>query len=217
MNNKVYYVQDATGAKYVLRVYNNGFNKPRVAYEHAVLTALAGSPFSFEIPTLVKTVDGTATSVSLSTGTDACLFKLISGGPAKLSDARVIGSATAELVAGMAGLRIDLPLPNPLYRNSAWQSELHVPICAVLSRTSCFPILFAVYEAHHKITRPLFFEIVAGPALESVRADMDYLIAELLRAESLVQDILKMERPLPEQMVRLFLGACGVGVELFVA
>lgn len=50
----------------------------------------------------------------------------------------------------MKDIKVDLPLPNPLYRN--------------------------IYEAHHKITRPIFFEEIAGPAFDAVREPTDFLV-----------------------------------------
>jgi Ser/Thr protein kinase RdoA (MazF antagonist) len=123
VNNKCTYVKNKEGEEYVLRIYNNGLNTPRVAYEHAVLRLLASKQFSFEVPVPMSVRSdptGTATSVLLASGASACCFRRIRGGAAdssSLDTARAIGAATAELVNGMKGLSIDLPLPNPLYRN----------------------------------------------------------------------------------------------------
>lgn len=116
----------ADGREYVLRIYNNGGNAARVAYEHAVLRLLADKKFSFELPQPLPVLDSGAadpapTSALLSSGASACLFPRIRGGAGESASsidvARAIGSATAELVRGMEGLTVDLPLPNPLYRN----------------------------------------------------------------------------------------------------
>lgn len=121
------------GHEYVLRIYNNGGNAARVAYEHAVLRLLADKKFSFELPQPLPVLnsapasgsgsgsDPAPTSALLSSGASACLFPRIRGGAGESASstdvARAIGSATAELVRGMEGLTVDLPLPNPLYRN----------------------------------------------------------------------------------------------------
>lgn len=124
VNNKVYLAHPAKGDTLVLRIYNNGFNRLRVEYEHAVLNAVAEAVearkkrLSFSIPTLKRSLfGGSSTIVRLPNGADACCFERIAGTGAPLTAARSIGRATAELVAAMAGVRVPLPLPNPLYRN----------------------------------------------------------------------------------------------------
>ena len=124
VNNKVYLATADEGSSLVLRIYNNGFNRPRVEYEHAVLFAVAeavkarGKALSFAIPTLRRSLlDGVSTIVRLPNGADACSFDRIAGTGAPLTAARSIGRATAELVESMSGVRVPLPLPNPLYRN----------------------------------------------------------------------------------------------------
>ena len=100
-----------------------------------MLRQLASKRFNFQVPTLLPSLKGGASSAKLASGTEACLFKCIPGSGPQLTGARSIGKSTAELVAGMADIKVELPLPNPLYRN--------------------------IYEAHHKITRDLFFKQVA--------------------------------------------------------
>lgn len=138
VNNKVYLAQPAKGNARVLRIYNNGFNRPRVEYEHAVLAAVKsavekrGSPLSFSIPTLIQSrIDSSSTIVRLPNGADACCFERIRGAGAPLTAARSIGRATAELVSAMSGVRVDLPLPNPLYRNiyDGEMGQKHVSRC----------------------------------------------------------------------------------------
>jgi len=178
VNNICYYVDGAaSGERYVLRVYNNGFNTPRVEYEHAVLQALAGRRFSFQIPAPLPSLrsgGAGSTHARLASGTEACLFRCIPGGKAVLGAARAIGAATAELVAGMAGVRIDLPLPNPLYRN--------------------------IYESHHKIDQARFEAVMRGPAFDGVRPHAAHLLAEVALAEALVARILA-EGGLPSQQI----------------
>jgi homoserine kinase type II len=164
VNNRCYYIAttDAVDA-YVLRIYNNGFNTPRVHYEHAVLAALADTKLSFSVPKPVKTLaDPTSTIAILSTGDAACMFHVIPGGGAGLGAARSIGAATAELLEAMKDIRIDLPLPNPLYRN--------------------------IYDAHHKMNKELFFSTISCPecVAPGVKESTDYLVQQLLRCEDLV-------------------------------
>jgi homoserine kinase type II len=170
-------------ARYVLRIYNNGFNTQRVLYEHSVLTQLAAKSFSFSTPALLPArADGTSTFVELSATrrTHACLFRAIPGGgaPSTLQGARNIGRATAELVRGMRDLVVEnapTPLPNPLYRN--------------------------IYDAHAKLTRASFYDAVAWPDFTApdVKPHMDFLLAELAKAEALVERCTALG--LPEQQI----------------
>lgn len=181
MNNKVYLAQPTRGDTLVLRIYNNGFNRPRVEYEHAVLSAVAdavkarGRPLSFQIPTLRRAVsDGSSTIVRLPNGTDACCFDRIPGSGAPLTAARSIGRATAELVEAMAGVRVALPLPNPLYRN--------------------------IYDAHHKMNRELFWSVFGqGAAYDAVRPATEYIGEQIRAAEALVARVSTLG--LPEQQI----------------
>jgi hypothetical protein len=181
VNNKCTYVTAAPGGElYLCRIYNNGFNEARVAYEHAVLAALAASPgaaaLDFEVPAPLPALGGGgATYVRLaSSGAHACFFRCIPGGPPTLAAARSIGRATARLLGALAGVRVGLPLPNPLYRN--------------------------FFDAHHKLTRPAFFEAVAAPALDFVRAPLDFLVAEVRHTEALIAGI-AAGGGLPEQQI----------------
>jgi len=187
VNNKCTYVATKDGQEYVLRIYNNGGNSKRVDYEHAVLRMLADKHFSFEVPLpLPVRSDPKATSVVLSTGASACMFKRIRGAAADSSNdvARAIGAATAELVQGMQGMSVDLPLPNPLYRN--------------------------MYDAHHFITRDTFMELVKGPRCDHVRDAANKLLAELELIERLIERILAMNPPLPQQQIHADLHVANV-------
>lgn len=86
VNNACYFVETATGSKYLLRIYNNGCNSPRVVYEHEVLRQLAPKTgtLSFRIPNLIPSIKDGATHVVLKSGTEACLFDRIEGGAAGL-------------------------------------------------------------------------------------------------------------------------------------
>ncbi len=116
----------------MLRVYNNGYNSKRVKYEHAVLQSLYQKTFSFQIPQTIPSLKDKQAFAALPNGAEACVFKCIPGTGPKLTKARAVGRATAELVNGMAEVKIDLPCPNPLYRN--------------------------LYEAHHKLTKSEFYD-----------------------------------------------------------
>jgi homoserine kinase type II len=189
VNNKVYFVLFGAGdPSFVLRIYNNGANTPRVQYEHAVLAQLAAVPFStFAVPTLLPTLAGT-TYAKLASGADACLFNRIPGVEAKVGDARAIGAATAELVARMAGMTVPLPLPNPLYKN--------------------------IYDAHRATTRELVFDRLQGAEFDAVRGPADALRSELELAERLVARIAELpDGGLPIQQIHADLHSLNVLTE----
>lgn len=175
VNNKCAHLRTASGAQYLLRIYNNGENHARVAYEHAVLTALKDKKFSFSVPHLVPAIADGATMVRLSSGTDACLFVTIPGTGATLKAARGIGRATAELVAGLVGVHVPGECPNPLYR---------------------FP-----YTAHHAMTKERFLAQMGDACFDGCRAAADFLVAETLKMEALCDRIAAMEPPLPQQQI----------------
>lgn len=97
VNNVVYYVHLHKVWIGVLRVYNNGNDDEKVAYEHAVLTQLHKETLSFSIPVtmpLISSSNHGATVVTTdtmlcpqqqtyvklnSTGTHAALFQPIKG------------------------------------------------------------------------------------------------------------------------------------------
>lgn len=181
VNNKCAHLRTASGSQYLLRIYNNGENHARVAYEHAVLTALKDRKFSFSVPHLVPALDDRATMVRLSSGTDACMFVTIPGTGATLKAARGIGRATAELVAGLVGVHVPGECPNPLYR---------------------FP-----YTAHHAMSKERFLAQMGDACFDGCRAASDFLVAETLKMEALCDRVAAMEPPLPQQQIH---GECGV-------
>lgn len=176
-NNKVYRV-DCDGSSYILRIYNNGLNTPRVEYEHALLSLLrapweAMKP-AWEIPTLIPSKAGEV-SAGLKDGARACLFKVIPGRGASMTSTRSIGRSTAQLLNLMAKVDESAlpPCPNPLYRN--------------------------LFDAHHITTRENFFEAFAGPEFEKCSAARDALAEEILAAERVIQRALTLG--LPEQLI----------------
>lgn len=184
VNNAVYYARPNPGVKaepVVVRIYRNGNNIARVLYEHAVLHALKAKAamLPFEVPTphptkktsrsmhdhpAMRGVDAHffSTFHVMKSGTAAAVFKLVPGGPAPLSAAHNIGIATAHLVRALEDVIIPpvIKSVNPLYRN--------------------------LYEAHHRITRKLFFERVQSAEFDNVRVHMDSLLARFHDAEALI-------------------------------
>ena len=150
VNNAVYYA-DPPGTPegahaFVLRVYRNGNNTPRVVYEHAVLAALGerAASLSFSVPEPLpvltarvkdagphahahahalehgrgRAAHAPTTFALLRSGAACCVFKCIPGGAAPLSAAGNIGRATAELLGALAHVTLDKEARavNPQYR-----------------------------------------------------------------------------------------------------
>jgi hypothetical protein len=119
VNNVVFYLDRPDHPRLILRIYNNGRNTARVAYEHAVLHLLAPLRFSFSTPRPLPSLSDGSSFALLPSGAACCVTECIPGGVAENGDARAIGRATAELVRGMAPLRVPegVKAVNPLYRN----------------------------------------------------------------------------------------------------
>ena len=68
------------GDRFVLRIYNNGKDYPRIIFEHKVLLELLKtSSLSCRIPTPIKSLKDGLTHVRLSNGFEATLFEYIPG------------------------------------------------------------------------------------------------------------------------------------------
>ena len=68
------------GDRFVLRIYNNGKDYPRIIFEHKVLLELLKtSSLSCRIPTPIKSMKDGLTHVRLSNGFEATLFEYIPG------------------------------------------------------------------------------------------------------------------------------------------
>lgn len=94
MNNRVYFIKLKDGKQYVVRIYNQGGDVVRVLFEHEILTKLSAKFESkkvfFEVPTLIKPINEGKTYVALSSGTFACVFKVI---PGKIADSNSVKTA----------------------------------------------------------------------------------------------------------------------------
>ena len=152
VNNIVQYVDTPSGDKYVLRIYNNGFNSARVNFEMAILDQLRSMDLSFMIPTTIRSLEDGQSHVKLSNGADATLFCLIPGTLPKLTLVKAIGKASGELNAALERVHLDLPSPNPPY--------------------------YDIYAVHHAVTREAFFKEIETPAFNACKKSMDYMIGE---------------------------------------
>lgn len=173
VNNVVQYVDTSKGDKYVLRIYNNGFNSFRVGFEMAILDQLRDMKLSFMIPTTVKSIGEGKSHVMLSNGAEASLFCLIPGTLPKLTLVRAIGAASGELNAALANVRLSVESPNPPY--------------------------FDIYAVHHAITRELFYQEIASPVFDPCKESMDFLVNQLSLIEKRIESFQDMN--FPQQLI----------------
>jgi Ser/Thr protein kinase RdoA (MazF antagonist) len=191
VNNVVQYVQCGE-KRLVLRVYNNGENAARVAFEHAVLNELRKHPLSFAIPTTLPALDGGASHVPLRNGAEASMFELIPGTLPKLTHVRPIGRATGELTTAM--YKISLPLESPTVRECG-RLALCGSMLAYLLRAYVQAPYYDIYKVHHAVTRDTFYATVAGAAFNGVRDATNYLVEELRSVESTIEECHAMQLP----------------------
>jgi homoserine kinase type II len=102
VNNHVRYCDCDDGSRFVVRLYNNGQMTDRVAFEHAVLTAVGkhvqGNDLGFTVPKALKAKSGDdSTFAILPSGDAASVFELIPGTLPKTKFADAVGEATAVL------------------------------------------------------------------------------------------------------------------------
>ena len=189
--NKVYYVtrvaqggqklskHDCHEGRFVLRIYNNGFDAAKVAYEHAVLAATGKTDLPFAVPTPVPSDGNGRKFVELSSGAHACMFRCIEGSepPLSAAAARSIGAATARVVAAMSGIKVELPCPNPQFRH--------------------------LYQAHPAVTtKERFFAALQREEFStaSIKPHVDYIASQLRRMEEVTLPSL-CAAGLPEQQI----------------
>jgi len=174
VNNYVLYVKTTKNENFILRIYNNGNDSSRVAFEHKILKQLKNKKMSFSIPTTIPSFDGRS-HVLLSNGAEASLFKLIPGSLPKLSLTTEIGEAAGELLTAMEEVKIDVKSPNPRYCD--------------------------LFKAHHFVTRELFFAETDSSAFDSCRDAINYLNQEIRDIELKIKEFKTLN--LPEQWVLL--------------
>ena len=173
VNNVVQYVETSDSKKYVLRVYNNGQNTPRVKFEHEVLGQLRKKSLSFKIPTTIASIVTGESSVSLSNGAEASLFELIPGELPKLTRVQQIGAASGELCSALGDIVVNQICPTPPY--------------------------YELFKVHHAVTRDLFFQEVASPIFDSCREPTDKLVSAIVDVEKKISSFEALN--LPKQLI----------------
>jgi len=182
VNNVVFYVKNRDDVLVgVLRVYNNGNDDAKVAYEHAVLGQLRlhadALPFALPDALPALTSPTTTTYVKLSTGACAALFKPIPGTLPGNSCVRAIGRASGELNAALA----------------------RVNLAAIPSTSPNFPY-HDLYKVHHAIHRDAFFATMRSAALDPWRPFADKVCAWVEEIEGKI-DAWRTSSTLPTQLI----------------
>ena len=106
--NNVVRIVDAGGSSYVVRGYQN-LSPERVAAEHRLLMAVAGTGLPFAVPTPIPAADG-VTHVRTPSGVMA-VFSYLPGRPpdrTSLAEVERAGTALADLDLALAGLAPEL-------------------------------------------------------------------------------------------------------------
>jgi Ser/Thr protein kinase RdoA (MazF antagonist) len=119
VNNVCLYV-DQDDQHYILRIYNNGNNSAKVAFEHDILAQLqvmqqnAETKLSYEVPNALPSRNGRAHEL-LSSGAECCVFHIISGQLASTTSPEEVGRATGELSAALGSVKINSASPTHPY------------------------------------------------------------------------------------------------------
>ena len=175
VNNVVQYVTTPTGDKYILRIYNNGGNTPRVKFEHDVLKGLSGTKLAFSIPTFISSHINGLTHSKISSGAEACLCHIIPGTLPKTRGAKDIGRAAGELCTALS--KVDKsklsPCPTPPY--------------------------YDLYKVHHAVTRDIFYNEMKTDAFKDCREWADLLVKEINEIEETIKKY--QDQGLPIQLI----------------
>lgn len=187
VNNHVRYVDCDNGERYVVRLYNNGQETERVAFEHAVLAAVEprvrSSDAGFVVPRALKAKDGSGkTYAVLPSGDCASVFELIPGSLPKTRFADAVGEATAALSKCME------------------EAEAEVRAVAPISPTSVYRNIFGAFEKKGGSREAFFTEAETNPGLDSVREAVSRLLDFIRNLEVKLAEI-EQKGGLPETLI----------------
>ena len=179
VNNYCDHVKLANGERFVLRIYNNGKDYPRIIFEHKVLLELLKtSSLSCRIPTPIKSIKDGLTHVRLSNGFEATLFEYIPGRIhvytllpicmlyfythyAILFYTKLIYLYTYIHIYTHIG---ELPKKTRAKEIGRASGELVTALSNVtINETSPNPTFGDIYKAHHATTREIFFKQIQLP------------------------------------------------------
>lgn len=167
--------------------------QPDDSAQHAILGELkkVKSQLSFAIPETLPALKDGNSHVKLSNGAEASMFKLIPGVLPKLTCVKAIGVATGELTRAMYGVKLDMQSPTaPYYDIYKVADGLRVEGSSHLSALNPFS------QVHHAVSREKFFEVVAGSDFDGVRGATDYLVSELRKVETALEEYHALQLPM---------------------
>jgi homoserine kinase type II len=163
VNNVTMHLVCSTGERFVMRIYNNGNNSDKVAFEHAILSALAAKSLSFMVPYAIPSLAGRSHEL-LSSGAECCVFRLIDGQLASTTSPEEVGRAAGELSAAMGEIQIEQASPTAPY--------------------------YDLFQVHHAIhgDRQLFYSALETgstpfPAVDACRESIDELLVQIRALE----------------------------------
>jgi homoserine kinase type II len=187
VNNHVRYADCDNGDRYVVRLYNNGQETDRVAFEHAVLAAVEPrvreSDAGFVVPRALKAKNGSGeTYAVLPSGDCASVFELIPGSLPKTRFADAVGEATAALSACME------------------EAEGDVRAVFPTSPTSVYRNIFGAFENKGGSREAFFTEAETNPGLDGVREAVTRLLDFIRALENRLEEI-ERAGGLPETLI----------------
>ena len=102
--------------EFILRIYNNGNNSAKVAFEHEILEQLAAQSLSFQVPRALRSLVAQRTHERLSSGAECCVFHVIQGRLASTTSPEEVGRAAGELSAALGRVQVAAAAsPTPPY------------------------------------------------------------------------------------------------------
>ena len=187
VNNHVRYCDCENGERFVVRLYNNGRETDRVAFEHAVLRAVepkvAACDSGFVVPRALEAKDGSgARYVVLPSGDCGSVFELIPGSLPKTRFADAVGEATAALSKCME------------------EAESEVRAVAPVSPTSVYRDIFGAFIKKGGSRDAFFVEAETNPGLDAVRVSVNDLLNSIRVLEEKLADI-ESSGGLPETLI----------------
>lgn len=171
VNNHVRYCDCDDGSRYVVRLYNNGQETDRVAFEHSVLSAVAKHvdecDLGFTVPRALRAKSGDGSTYAiLPSGDAASVFELIPGTLPKTRFAKAVGEATAALSSCLALAEEEVRASHPT------------------SPTSVYRDIFGAFEKKGGSKEAFFAEMDANPGLDAVRPAVTALASSIRALET---------------------------------
>jgi homoserine kinase type II len=173
----------------ILRIYNNGGKRDRVAFEHKVLRALAESgDMSFRIPEPLLALDGTSDTYTFVDDRIVSMFRLIPGVCPDVGHAYEFGMAAGELSARLRTLTTTI-LP-------AYDGRMRNPVEAASLLSLPTKPYCDLYGVHDAVDRNSFIVAMEGSDFDGVRDAATYLKNEVLLLETELEAFRNLELPM---------------------